>query len=740
MDEDGSLRLSQPSEAVFFEQISLYLSAADRELVRKGYELCQYAHRNTYRQSGEPYYTHPLTVAYYLAQYHLNAGTLIAALLHDVAEDTHITLADIETQFGAEVSHMVDGVTKLEAATTQVFEQKPLSKQQVQQASLRKLFEYTTNDVRVVLIKIFDRLHNMLTIQARPISSQRQNAQETLTVYAPLADRLGMWDIKNKLESLSLAILDEPAYQAIQYQLKQLEQQHLPIYQEISHQILNFLITRGIPVRNVLYTPQNIYTIYRDIQNKDKTVYDIDPTLQIAVLLQDELFCYTALGGLHQLWAPVPHKFDDYIATPRPNLYRSLHTTVAHSRGHIRIRLRTVEMHETSTIGILSQWLYQGTDLWSESLEQKVEALLAEIKESLNLEPQNVDSGVEGVVDNVLRDQIRVYTPKGEAVELRQGATAIDFAYQIHSELGHQTYRAYVNNIRFPLNQPLPNGAQVSIEPKRGRGPQRIWLDEYLGYLATTKAKSRVKQWFKRLSEEEALYQGQKLLEDELKILGLPHISHQKLAQRLGYQQPTALYYMLGRAEILPSTVANKIAEMIWDVWPQKRIGTKVESPLGATWMVSYADGRELQLCKSCLPEPGGRIVGFLRADDRVTVHRDICKLVPAATPNERLLKLEWGNEAKCDVRVVKVEVDVRDRVGLLLEITKLLTNEKINIAHFSMPHHLQEIPLTFELEITHPTGLVRVLHRLLALANVYAVYSLPDLSKLNGFLVERSS
>lgn len=726
---DGNVTVTVPPDgAQFFELVDSYLIATDRHLVRQGFALARQEHGDARRKSGELFFTHPLTVAYYLAEYRLDAPALVAALLHDVAEDTRVSIEQIEAEFGSEVSRLVDGVTKLKDVTEGVFQGeaargKKLTNHQVQEASLHKLFDHTTTDVRVVMIKIFDRLHNMRTIRAMPPHKQRQKAEETLAVYAPMANRLGMWHIKNELESLSLQVLDHNAHTRIARRLEQLAGIHQAIFPEISHQIMERLVAENMRVLDVVYSPRQVYSIYRDLKASKGSYEDIDNALRLVVLLDTDLACYAALGCLHQIWSPVPHQFDDYVAVPRENLYRSLHTTVVHESGqHLKIRLRTVEMDKTSEIGVLARWLYDGSPLWSPNSARRVDAFLANIRENINLEPNDLGFGVQGVVDNVLQDQIRVYTPQGELKELSKGATAIDFAYAVHTEIGNQTYAAYVAGIPYPLNRPLRNGAQVRIEKKRGQGPQRMWLDEDLGYVRTSRAKARIRRWFRRLPIAAVMVEGKRLLNEELKMLGFPNMPHEQLAHLMGLASPENLYRDLGRAELLPTYLATQVAEVMWDVWPAMRVGSEIVRSNGESFRIAHADGHILRLCRACQPEPGTRIMGYLRTDRRVTVHRVSCVKLPQDPRGARTLKLDWSDAASCDVRIVALEVDAHDRMGLLNDITDLMMVEQINIEYFAMPHEGRMRHLVFELALSSPRLLVRILHQVLALANVTAV------------------
>jgi GTP pyrophosphokinase len=707
--EDGDL---------FFERIQEYLSPEDQLRVREAFEVAREEHGTDHRVSGELYFTHPLTVAYYLARHRLDAPTLMAALLHDVAEDTRITVPQIQQMFGSEVSRLVDGVTKL----------KNVSNGQVTEASLHKLFQHTAQDVRVVLVKIFDRLHNMRTIHHLPVNKQRNKARETIEVYAPMANRLGMWQIKSELEAHSLKALNPRAHENISRRLQDLEAEHRLIAPQTIEQIIETLETASVLVINAEYYPRQVYSVFHDLQISGGGFDEIDHSMRMVVLVEDELSCYTALGCLHQLWPPVALRFDDYIAVPRDNLYRSLHTTLVHNSGqHLKLRIRTVPMDNVSRIGVLARWEYGASKAWGLKVSNRVDTFLENLREEVEREPDNVGYTVQGVVDNLLGDQIRLYTPKGEMKELRKGATPVDFAYTIHTEVGHQCQSALINGVQVPLNYQLHDGDQVHIEKRLDARPQRIWLDEDLGYIVTNRAKSKVRRWFRRLPDREVIGEGRKLLQEELEMLGCPHYEHVDIARALGFYNAKDLYWALGVATMLPTDLATKVAELTWSVWPTKRVGNMVMAEKGEMYVITHAEGLDIELCMVCNPEPGDRIMGVLEETEYVTVHRAACRLLTEREQERHLMKLGWGEQSPAQARVVTINVDVHDRVGILHDITNLLMQEEINITYLAVPRQDRTKQMIFELEILSPRDLVRVLHRIMALVNVYSVQCLPE-------------
>ncbi len=720
--------------------IDEYLDSADRLQVMKALEFTRRAHGAQVRKTGEPFFTHPLTVATYLAAYRLDATAILAALLHDIAEDTLVSLGEIEAEFGREVAGLVDGVTKLKEVTRGVAQGKRLTTEQLQQATLQKLLGAMTVDVRTVIIKLFDRLHNMRTIHGMPLAKQRAKAQETLDVFGPLANRLGMWELKSELESRSLEILQPHAYTTIYNQLKRLFMEHGPLFDSVQREIIDRLTAAGLSVIEVKPSPENVYTVYKDLDKQGMSYRDVDRMLRITVLMEDNIACYTALGHLHEMWRAVPRLIDDYISVQRENLYQSLHTTVIHSSGQkVKIRVRTADMDKVAQIGVLAKWFYAGTPLWSPGLASRLDEFFASIDKSINVEPHDTEQAVRSAVEDILSEQIHVYTPKGDAIDLVQGGTAIDFAYRIHTELGNKVTAAYVNDLLYPLNQPLRNGDRIRIEKNPRAQPKRAWLDEDLGYIKTNYARIHARRWFRRLPEGEAIHQGRNLLNHELEMLGLINLSHEAIAELLACPNATELYYKLGRAELLPTDLSTQI---ISDYWMDARclpIDNVVTTADGSSYVITNADNRRLHLCGTCKPRPGDTIVGFLRQDGIITVHRENCRTLNLADDRPdiepRRLKLGWGESEKRQARLVPLYVDVFDRPGLLHEITLFMQEKSINIFNICTFRKKEagELTIEMELEVMTPRQMVRVLHQIQALVNVKAVRCAPNFHPHQG-------
>lgn len=710
---------------LFFDKVERYLDPKDCAKVKVAFEMARREHGEQTRKSGELFFTHPLTVAYYLAEYMLDAPALIAALLHDVAEDTKVSIEDIETAFGSEVATLVDGVTKLKRVTQEFNNGRTLSKEDLERATLHKLLGVMMSDVRAVIIKLFDRLHNMRTIGATPRDRQIYKANETLSVYAPLANRLGIWEIKNELEALSLEVIDGEDYNEIKAARERLILEQSYKFPRIENELITAITNADLQMVNVLLAPENVPTLYRDCKQTQNG--KLDQTMRIVILLDDWQSCYTAMGIVHSLWKPVPDTFDDYIAFPRNNLYRSLHTTVMHTDGfHLKVRLRTVPMHKVSEVGVLARWLYKGTS-WYDAVAKRQALFLENISENMNVEPKDPLTGIRGVVQDVFNEeQIEVYTPRGMLVELAKGATPIDFAYAIHTGLGNQCYAATVGEEQHPLNEPLKNGDKVQIIKRLGAQPQRAWLDEDLGYISTTYAMTHARRWFRRLSEETAVSQGRTLLQSELDMLGLPLTSHWHIASLFEYDVLEKFYHDIGRADILPTEVATRLLEEKWQQIPTRSLDKLIYSDKREPFFVKNADNRDLRRCSACRPRPPQSIVGYIRKDAGVTVHEESCHTLPQDDVTHRILKLQWGDSAQRRARLLTFRVKVYDRPGLLYEMTHLMQQEGVNITFVNTPPAPKgEVHLIFTLETTLPRQFVRILHRSQALINVFEVRTL---------------
>lgn len=719
----------------FFEQIALYLSLEDRDKVRRAFELARREHGDVRRRSGELFFMHPLTVAFYLAEYYADAPSLIAALLHDVAEDTSVSVQTITAMFGEEVGRLVDGVTKFDRMTAKAKLGRELSDSELKAATHYKLFEVLTSDVRVGLVKIFDRLHNMRTMGVMPPHKQREKSWETLSVYAPLAYRLGMWQVKEELQKLAIEILDPVRYHSLLNRVERYGAMYEVSLKEVREKLLAHLKGQGVVAVDVLFTEPDVHYLYQKYMRRKsyrELPHDLEEVPGVVVLVKDKPSCYMALGCIHGLWAPLPGTFDDYVAAPRENSYRALHTTVMADRMVVRVRVRSLEMQIEAQMGVLSGWLNDsGIDFWEsgQMASHRLGIMMSNITERIEWELGEMSDGVRTVLEDVFTNQMIVYTPKGEQKELPQGATAVDFAYTIHTEVGHGCRGATVHGREIALNEPLQEGDMVKIVT-HGREPQRIWLDEDLGYLKTNSARAAVRRWFRRLPQKQAIRHGKRLLEDELKMLGVRDCSHAMVAGWLGFEEAALLYYALGRAEVYPTAVAVEVLTKRWlDDEPIKSQLKSVLSADGEEWFtIAYAGDRELKLCGVCRPRPLDDILGYIRKDKQVTVHCRSCALINRdKLHNGNSLKLRWGEEGEDEVRYpIAFQVEVNDRDGLLFEITDLLRHEQINILLVFSQVRNHHAFIVLGIEVQSPHQYVSLLHRVQALYNVVEARTLP--------------
>ncbi len=714
--------LVNPDGQEFFAHLASYLPVEERQNVQRAFELARHEHGDERRLSGELFFTHPLTVATYLAEYYVDAPTLIAALLHDVAEDTSVSVREIEDQFGQEVGRIVDGLTKFDRVTAKAKLGRELSADEVKSATLYKLFEMMTTDVRVGVVKIFDRLHNMRTIDSMPPHKQMEKAREALLVYAPLANRLGMWKVKNELQEISLTVLYPERYKTFKKLIDERNRRHEIEFPTLHADIQQVLTDSGLTVLEVVKAPEDLYLSFRqwsDRENGGPGISELPP--KVVVLFKDVTSCYLGLGYVHARWRPVQGEFDDYIAAPRDNLYRSLHTTVIYNGRPVKIRLRTLNMQIESQAGVLSKWLDNNNmTIWSEELSRRVDKMINSIE--VNIQSEEIGEGVRRVIDDVFTNQIIVYTPNGDMRELPQGATPIDFAYTIHTAVGHSCRAALVNGEKKALTYQLQDGDSVTIL-RHGTEPQRAWLDEDLGYLQTTNAKGQVRRWFRRLPQQKAIIQGRKLLQEELAMLSRDNYDYQQAAEALGFESADDLFFAIGRAEILPTAVATRVLADTWTQEPVQEIGTAVQNNRGEWFVVRNAGDRPLRLCGTCQPRPHDQIIGFLRKDGFLTVHSTACRtLTSDALRAGRSLKLRWG-EDKVEVRrPVVLQINVHDRDGLLNDITEVLRLEQSNITMICSRSLNYRATLVLGIEVTTPRQVFRILHRIQALVNIISV------------------
>ncbi len=657
------------------------LAGSADDLLRRAYAVAREAHEGQKRASGEPYIDHPVSVAGLLLDLRLDVASIGAALLHDVVEDTSVTKELVEQAFGGEVAHLVDGVTKLSALEAQ-------TKEEAQVGTYRKMFIAMADDPRVVLVKLADRLHNMRTIGAMKPESQKRIARETLDIYAPLAHRLGIWQMKWELEDKSFAVLNPEKYQEISRQLALRRDARERIIQRVIARLHQALDKEGIK-SDITGRPKHIYSIYRKMERKGVSFDQIYDQLAVRVIVDTVGECYQILGIVHAIWPPVPGEFDDYIAMPKESMYRSLHSTVLIPGGQpCEIQIRTHEMHEVSEHGIAAHWRYkEGFGRSDASFEAKLTWLRGLIEWRRDL--TDAREFVESLKSDVLEDQVYVFTPKGKIIDLPVGSTPVDFAYRIHTQVGHSCAGAKVNNRLVPLDYQLHSGEIVQVmNSKNARGPSRDWLN----FVQTSGARNHIRRYFKRLNRAENEIAGRDLLEKELKRLGIS-VPFEQIAEIAGVRGTDDLFAQIGSGDTTARAITQKILAQrarvedealadIPQVAPQPERHT---DPKGIS--VRGVEGVLTRLAKCCNPVIGEPILGFVTRGKGITVHRADCRQVINERDRARLVEVTWGEASPQQGYPVHVRIEAWDRVGLWRDISGTVADAGINI------QEVQQVP-----------------------------------------------
>jgi len=707
------------------EQASTYLPDDKIALIKAAYEFAARAHQGQLRKTGEPYLEHPLTTAMILAEFHLDAETLAAALLHDVPEDCGVSLDEIEANFGSQVGKLVDGVTKLNKLTSRA--QTRETKSKVQAENLRKMLLATAEDLRVVLIKLADRLHNMRTLGALPAERRRAIAEETLEIYAPLAHRLGVRETKWQLEDLAFRYLKPRVYHRIARLVAGKRAEREGFVTEISQILCQELDKVDIKAK-VYGRPKHIYSIYQKMGKYDaqgKNFGDIHDLFALRVLADSISDCYRALGVIHNLWRPIPEEFDDFIANPKDNGYQALHTTVmCQGTRPLEIQIRTHDMHKVNEYGVAAHWLYKEGKVGGQFNDEI--AWLQQIgdwREELDSE-----EFLESVKTDVLVDRVFVYTPKGEIKELPRGATPLDFAFRIHTDLGFRCIGAKVNGRLEPFNYTLKNGDVVEImASKVDKGPSLDWLNPELGYLKTSHARSKVRQWFNKQERSQSIEYGKQIWDKELKRLGIGLPGVDEVARLLDYDGADDLFAALGSGSINSSQIMLKLSGDLEptregvEVLPLRKVSPVSINVLGVGDLLT-------RLANCCHPLPGDKIIGYITQGRGITVHRRDCPNIIHEQEKERLVKVEWGDVAQ--VYPVMIQVDAWDRVGLIRDISAIIAEEGVNLGEASMGnHHDGSIALYFTLEVKSATQLSKIMSRIYSVWNVVGVIRKGEIS-----------
>jgi len=700
-------------------QASTYLPQVDLDMIRKAYERASMAHQGQRRESGEAYIQHSLSVASKLTELRLDASTVAAGLLHDVVEDSDASIRDLEREFGSEVARLVDGMTTL-AGVDGTMDDRNGYRSEREADNLRKMLLAMVDDPRVILIKLADRLHNMRTLKAISDVERRQRiARETLDVFAPLASRLGMYQIKWELEDLGFRYVSPEAYTEIAFKLNERHQDREREIAVFIERIKRALAKEGIADAAVAGRPKHIYSIYRKMQLKGLPFEQIYDVRAVRVIVKTVPQCYHALGIVHSLWRPIPSGFDDYIASPKDNSYQSLHTDVVTEGGKtMEVQIRTAAMHEVAELGIAAHWRYkEGRRERDEQFEAKIKWL-----QSVLAAPRDEDAQtfVDLMKSDIFREQVYVLTPMGEAIELPMGATPIDFAYRIHTEVGHRCRGAKVNGRLVSLNHALHNGDQVEILATKHGGPSRDWLNPEMGYVRTARARQKIRQWFRRQAREQNVERGRALVEKELRRLSLEFKADQ-VAQMFRKDNPDEFFAKVGTGDIHPASVA---AKLVAKLSAEQDLGLPPPEPgrlpaLDTGVRVKNVGDLLTNLARCCNPVPGDPIVGYITRGRGVTIHRKDCPNILSTTERERLIEVSWGEDLK--TYPVSVRIRAYDRTRLLRDIGEVLGNEDVSMVSGDIVTQREKNLATFTvvLQVTDISQFSRVLAKLEQLPNV---------------------
>ena len=716
-------------------------TASDKEKIQKAYDFADQAHTGQKRISGEPYITHCLAVASILAEMHVPPAVIVAGLLHDTVEDTAVTLEDLQTEFGEEVSKLVDGVTKLtnlpmvsrdDQLQNGIEAMNPLKgsdidleedeiniksrKRDLATETLRKTFLAMGDDIRVVIIKLADRLHNMRTLGAMPENKRKRIARETLEIFAPLANRLGIWQMKSELEDLSFRYVDPVKFQEIADKINEEKTDRDLEILNIEERLQKVLENAGISVE-ISGRRKHIYSIYRKMVEKGRAFENLMDLRGIRLIVSDIPTCYSALGIIHTHWRPIPQEFDDYIAAPKDNFYQSIHTAVLYDDGKpLEVQIRTPEMHQNAELGIAAHWRYKEKGAKSDQFDQRVSWLRKMME--WRQEVEDAQEFVDGMKSDVFEDRAFVFTPNGDIIDMPADSTPIDFAYHVHTEIGNRCRGAKVNGKLVTLDYTLKTGDRVEILTAKQGGPSRDWLNPNLGLVRTQRARSKIKAWFKKQDRDINLAQGKQVYEREIHRLDISNLSMEDLLAALDYRSPDDFYEALGNGDLTIGRVVNKIGEIQKEKEPLLEIRTSDYKPSITTEVsVLGLKGLLTTFARCCNPAPGDDIVGYITRGRGATIHRRDCPNILRMTENERIVKVVWGEAQK--TFPINIEIKAYDRQGLMGDISSILSLESINVMdiHLKVTHNLATITLI--LEIRDIAQLSRVLTRIENLPNV---------------------
>jgi relA/spoT family protein len=729
------------------QKVKTYNPEADVSIIEKAFEYAKSKHEGQVRRSGEKYIIHPVEVANILAELELDVESIAAGLMHDVVEDTEVTNDQMKSMFGEEIAKLVDGVTKLGKIAYK-------TKEENQAENLRKMFMAMGDDIRVVLIKLADRLHNMRTLKFMPPYKAVIKSKETLEIFAPIAERLGIFKIKWEMEDIALRYIEPDFYFDMRRQIMR------RLYQRESYisDMIDFLketLAKEIPNNHfeIYGREKNLYSIYKKMKFKNKAFEEIYDFLAIRVIVQTKAECYWVLGIVHGMWKPIPDRNKDYIGNPKVNNYQSLHTTVFGPGGElVEVQIRTEEMHKTAEYGIAAHWKYKQGKI--DPHESEMDKKLAWLRQIMDWQKEvtDPDEYMKSLKTDLYSHQVFVFTPKGDIIELPSGSTPIDLAYKIHTNVGNKCVGAKINNKIVPLDTELKNGQIVEIMTSaNSKGPSRDWLN----IVQSSHTKSKIKQWFKKEKREENIEKGRELLESTVKKLGYPiadflrnkalqavekHLSQpndEELYAAIGYGGLTMNQVMIKLKEIFEKDFADKLKEMKEKQLEELREKQREAHSKKEIKQERYKNSKQLvnvtgldniltRLAKCCNPIPGDDIVGYITKDRGVTVHRSDCTNVirDRVNSNKELVEVHWNNVGDSSIFDVEVQIKAYNRPDLIYDISSLFKAEKVNILALNT-RKIERSTATMDLsfEVKTKEQMKKIIHKLKAIADVHEVY-----------------
>ncbi len=677
------------------------------------------AHEGVQRRSGEPFVVHPIEVGVILVRMRLDPEIIAAALMHDVVEDCGVSLDQISNLFSERVARLVDGVTKLGQIPWTGDVDQATRERTAQAESLRKMFLAMIDDIGVVLIKLADRLHNMRTLQHMPVDKQVSIAQQTMEIYAPLANRLGIWQFKSELEDLAFRYINPVAYESIRSKLDTRGRDQAKFIAGVISHLKESLADAGIDAE-ISGRSKHIYSIFRKMQHKQRAFDEIYDVIGIRIIIPGDKSqdCYGTLGIIHQMWHPIPGEIDDYIATPKQSMYRSLHTAVIGPEGRaLEIQIRTRQMHESAEYGVAAHWRYKEGDKGDAKLDAKV-AWLRQLLE-WQTEVKDAEEFVETLKSDVLEEMIYVFTPKGDIIELPAGATPLDFAYRVHTEIGHHTVRARVNEQQVRLDTKLQNGQMVEVSTSKTKlGPSRDWLREDLGYITTASAREKIRQWFRRQERGENIAQGKETLDRELRRLGLEMRAEDIHKHFPRYPKVEDMLAAIGYGAISSQLIASRIGDAgAKEVLSASPHVAKPKAPLRLD--VMGVGDLLTNLAPCCKPVNGDQIVGYVTRGRGITVHRADCPNILNRNDPERIVDVSWGTKTG-ETFPVGIRVKAWDRVGLLKDVSTVLADERVNILYVqTTTGDDRTVNLYVTIEVENVGQLSRILNKIEAVPAV---------------------